>query len=283
MNYRHAYHAGNHGDVLKHAVLARVLTHFAQKDSAFAVLDAHAGIGLYDLNGLEAFKTGEWRDGIGRLLQSNLQPDAAVLLSPYLDAVRKLNPDGSLLHYPGSPELTRQMLRPIDRLLLNELHSADHETLAARYAGNKQVRISAVDAGQAIRASLPFREKRGVVLIDPPFESKDETNAVARMVRDALRRMAQACLVVWYPVTTQAFANQFCSSVPLEGVRSAMRIELLVRQQRVDAGLAGSGLLVVNPPWKLFVDCKTILPALAEILGESGQARSKIEWLVQPT
>jgi 23S rRNA (adenine2030-N6)-methyltransferase len=231
---------------------------------------------------LEAFKTGEWRDGIGRLLQSELQPDVAALLSPFLDEVRRLNPNGSLMHYPGSPELARQLLRTMDRLLLNELHPQDQETLAARYAGNKQVRLSAVDAGQAVRATLPFHEKRGVVLLDPPFESKDESEVVARMVRDALRRMAHACVLVWYPVTTRTFADQFCLGINLEGAKSAMRAELLVRAPRADTGLAGSGLIVINPPWTLFDECKKILPALAEILGESGQGGSKLEWIVQP-
>jgi 23S rRNA (adenine2030-N6)-methyltransferase len=279
MNYRHAFHAGNHGDVLKHAILARILHYMTKKDAPLAVLDAHAGIGLYDLNGLEAFKTGEWRSGIGRLLQANLATDVAALLAPYLDVVRKLNAEGSLIHYPGSPEVALHLLRKQDRLVLNELHPADYETLAARYGVDRRVQLSKVDAGQATKAVLPFLEKRGLVLIDPPFEVTDESDRVARMVRYALQRMATVCIAIWYPVTTQKFADDLCSALPLEGAKSALRIELLVREPREGAGLAGSGLVVLNPPWTLFEDCKTILPALAEVLGEGGKRHSRLEWI----
>jgi 23S rRNA (adenine2030-N6)-methyltransferase len=283
MNYRHAFHAGNHGDVLKHALLTRVLTYMLQKNAALAVLDAHAGIGTYNLTGLEAFKTGEWRGGIAKLLAADLQGDAAALLLPYLDAVRGMNVDGVLQHYPGSPALARGLLRAGDRLLLNELHPQDHETLSVRFAGDPMVRISHLDAGQAIRAALPFMEKRGLVLIDPAFEVTDETSRVARMVNQALRRMAHVCMMIWYPVTTQDFADSFCESLSLAGAKGALRAEVLVRQPFENGGLAGSGVVVVNPPWPLHDEAKTILPALASILGEGGQGRYKLEWMIKPT
>jgi 23S rRNA (adenine2030-N6)-methyltransferase len=283
MNYRHAFHAGNHGDVLKHILLARVLTYMTLKVAPLAVLDAHAGIGSYDLTGLEAFKTGEWRGGIGKLLAHKPEQKTAELLAPYLAAVRQLNNDGILSAYPGSPELARQLLRPQDRLLLNELHPTDHETLVARFAGELRVRVTKLDAAQAVKAALPFPEKRGVVLIDPAFEVTDESDRVARMVSHALRRMAHVCMLIWYPVTTQQFADQLCKGLTFAGAKSVLRAELLVREPQDGGGLAGSGVIVVNPPWTLHGEAETILPELARILGENGQGSSRLEWIVPPT
>jgi 23S rRNA (adenine2030-N6)-methyltransferase len=278
MNYRHAYHAGNHGDVLKHIVLARVLEYFKLKAAPFGVLDAHAGIGVYDVLGLEAFKTGEWKDGIGKVLQAVLADDVATLLSPYLGCVRALNRT-EFTQYPGSPELCRQLMRRGDRLLLNELHPQDHETLAARYPGFK---VEQVDALQVVKAHLPFLEKRGIVLVDPPYELTDETTRVAKMVMHALNRMSSVCMLIWYPVTTRAFADQFCAAIPVQGVKGLMRIELNVRKSQIGGGMAGSGLVVINPPWTLFEECKIILPALTHILAQDGWGQHKLEWLVQP-
>ncbi len=282
MNYRHAFHAGNHGDVLKHVMLMRVLTYLTHKEAALAVLDAHAGIGLYDLEGQEAFKTGEWRGGIGRLLGATLAGEMAALLSPYVDAVRSENDGGTLRRYPGSPVLARSLLRAGDRLLLNELHPRDHETLAARFAGDKLVRVTAIDAEQAVKAALPFRERRGLVLIDPAFEVSDEAQRVSRMVNHALRRMAHVCLMIWYPVTTQGFADAFCSGLAFAGASRVLRAELMVREPMENGGLAGSGVVMVNPPWTLHDEADKILPALASILGEGGQGRYRLEWIVEP-
>ena len=282
MNYRHAFHAGNHGDVLKHVLLTRVLTYMMRKDAPLAVLDAHAGIGLYDLTGLEAFKTGEWRGGIGQLLVQKPDGAVAALLAPYLDVVRAVNPDGELRNYPGSPVLAQRLLRPDDRLVLNELHPQDFQTLLARCAHDHRVRVSQVDASQAVKAALPFREKRGLVLIDPAFEVTDETVRVSRMVSHALRRMAQVCLMIWYPVTTQTFADDLCAALTFEGAKAVLRAELLVRRPTVDGGLAGSGVVIVNPPWTLHEEAALLLPMLAKALGEKGQGKSRLEWMLQP-
>jgi 23S rRNA (adenine2030-N6)-methyltransferase len=282
MNYRHAFHAGNHGDVLKHVLLARVLTYLTQKDAALAVLDAHAGIGLYDLTSLEAIKTGEWRGGIGKVLDAKLGDDVAEVMQPYLNVVREVNKSGVLQFYPGSPEIARRLLRPKDRLLLNELHPQDHETLAARFGIFTQVRLSQVDALQAVKAFLPFPEKRGLVLIDPAFEVVDESQRVARMVEQALRRMAQVCMMIWYPVTTQKFADDFCDGLRFEGAKSALRAEVLVRPPQEGSGLAGSGVVIVNPPWTLYEEATKILPALAHTMGESKLGKHRLTWIVEP-
>jgi 23S rRNA (adenine2030-N6)-methyltransferase len=279
MNYRHAFHAGNHGDVLKHAVLARVLGYLTRKDSPLAVLDTHAGIGVYDLSGVEASKTGEWRGGIGKVLDASLSHD---VLDPYLALVRGLNADGVLRHYPGSPALALAMLRPQDRLLLNELHPEDHDALSLRFAAEPRVQVSGVDATQAIKAQLPFREKRGLVLIDPAFEVTDEASRVARMVQQALRRMAHVGMMIWYPVTTQIFADELCAGLDFAGAKSVLRVEMLVRPASENGGLAGSGVVVINPPWTLHAELEKLLPALAAVLGENGQGRWSLQWMLPP-
>jgi 23S rRNA (adenine2030-N6)-methyltransferase len=283
MNYRHAFHAGNHGDVLKHALLARVLNYLTRKEAPLAVLDAHAGIGRYDLSGPEALKTSEWRGGIGRLLEQHLAEDVAVLLEPYLAVVRQLNPDGRLNYYPGSPLLAQRLLRSVDRLQLNELHPQDHGVLAALFAPYRKVQMTCLDAAQAIKSALPFPEKRGLVLIDPAFEVTDESQRVSNMLVQVLRRMAQACVMIWYPVTTQSFADAFCDGLNLTGAKAVMRAELRVRNPETGGGLAGSGVVIVNPPWLLFDEAEIILPALATYLGEDGQGAYQLSWLVQPT
>jgi 23S rRNA (adenine2030-N6)-methyltransferase len=274
MNYRHTFHAGNHGDVLKHVLLTRVLSYLTQKEAPLAVLDAHAGIGHYDLTGPEAFKTGEWQGGIGRLLTAELKGETAV---------RAVNKASAFQFYPGSPEIARRLLRPVDRLILNELHPQDYATLATRFGIYSRINLSAVDATKAVKAFLPFLEKRGLVLIDPAFEVLDESARVARMVTEALRRMANVCMMIWYPVTTQKFAQDFCDGLAFDGAKSVIKAELLVRKPEEGGGLAGSGVMVVNPPWTFFDDAQKIMPALARILGESGQGRFTLEWMVKPT
>src|SRR5262245_49606000 len=174
MNYRHAYHAGNFADVFKHVVLTRIVEYLKRKPAAFRVIDTHAGAGLYDLSSEEAQKTGEWRDGIGRLLDAKLPDDIADILAPYLRAVRTGEPEGALTHYPGSPVLARRLLRRGDVLAANEAHPEDRALLKAEFARDTQAKILEIDAWAAIKALLPPKERRGVVLIDPPFEEPGE-------------------------------------------------------------------------------------------------------------
>ena len=282
MNYRHAFHAGNHGDVLKHSILSRVLTYLVAKDKPLALLDTHAGIGIYDLESPEAFKTGEWRDGIAKLLDARLSTEAATLLNPYLSIVRTLNPDGKLQRYPGSPEFARALLRPVDRIILNEMHPQDYATLTQRYQPGKRIRVTGVDANQSAKAELPFKEKRGLVLVDPAFEVTDETDRVFRLVTDSRKRMANVCMLIWYPVTTQKFADDFCKGVAACQAPGMLRMELRVRDAKPEEGLAGSGLIAINPPWSLPDEAKIILPALARILGQGKWGRGTVDWLTPP-
>jgi 23S rRNA (adenine2030-N6)-methyltransferase len=277
MNYRHAFHAGNHGDVLKHAILARVLTYMTAKDKPFIVLDAHAGIGRYDLSGVEAFKTGEWLDGIARLWALQQSDEISRLLEPYLQIINAMNTGGALQHYPGSPEIAARCLRPTDKMIFNELHAEDRNTLSSRYAADKRIRVTSLDALQAVKAHLPFAERRGVLLIDPAFEVPDETQNVRRMLQHALKRMASLIILIWYPVTTQTFADAIIDTVleASNGV-AALDARLMVKEQHEAGGLAGSGVVVINPPWTLSDELQVLLPVLADALGKGKWGKGSV-------
>ncbi|MFB2602183.1 23S rRNA (adenine(2030)-N(6))-methyltransferase RlmJ, partial [Rhizobium phaseoli] len=200
MNYRHIYHAGNFADVLKHAVLARLIRYMQKKDGGFRVLDTHAGIGLYDLSSEEAQKTGEWLEGIGKLMEAELGPQVAELLEPYLSAIRELNPEGGIRFYPGSPKLARMLFRPQDRLSAMELHPEDYARLHRLFEGDHHARITELDGWLALGAHLPPKEKRGIVLVDPPFEEEDEYQRLAKGLERAYRRFPGGTYCLWYPL-----------------------------------------------------------------------------------
>lgn len=282
MNYRHAFHAGNHADVLKHVVLARVLGYLVQKDKPLAVLDAHAGIGRYDLKGAEAFKTGEWKDGIGKILAEPLPEGVRALLAVYLNIIHDLNPDGSLRIYPGSPEIIARLLRRSDRIILNELHPVDADTLAARYAADKRVRISRVDAGQAVKAELPFKERRGVVLIDPAFEVPGELEKMARMLDHIHARMQNTTILAWYPLKQDGAEQPLLEAAAALPCAGTLSIELRVREGFAEGGLAGSGVVVVNPPHTLRSEIGTVLPVLASRMGVGKWGRGSVRELTPP-
>jgi len=282
MNYRHAFHAGNHGDVLKHVVLTRVLSYMTAKDKSFRLLDAHAGIGRYDLSGPEAFKTGEWRDGIGRLLDEQPSGEERALLAPYLSIVERMNPGGPIRHYCGSPEIAARMLRQQDKIVLNELHPQDCATLTANYASDRRVRVTNVDAVRAVKAELPFPERRGVVLLDPAYESADDSSDLVRMVEHITLRMAQTVVLAWYPVKSEKFVADLLDRMKRLNFPGLLHIQLIVKEVHESAGLAGSGLLVFNPPWVLADECKMLLPFLSRVLSKGKWGRSTVDWLTPP-
>ena len=282
MNYRHAFHAGNHADVLKHAVLAQVISYLTLKDKSFAVLDAHAGIGAYDLLGTEALKTDEWRGGVS-LMGEGFAPEVEAILKPYRASLADLNPMGGARYYPGSPEIIVQGLRHSDRLIANELHPDDADTLEDNYRADPRVRVTRLDALGAIKAVLPFPERRGLVLIDPPYEAVDETARVSKQLREGVKRFATGTFIVWYPVTTEEFATRFVAEIKALGIPNMVQAELRVKIPHPQTGLAGSGLIIVNPPFVLEGQLQLLLPALAARLGVAGRGRSLITWLTPPT
>ena len=202
MNYRHAYHAGNFADVLKHAVLALVIEHLKLKPAPFRVIDTHAGIGVYDLASEAAEKTGEWREGIGRILDAGaeLSPEAAAALAPYLGVVRGLNGDGPLARYPGSPLLARRLMRAGDRLVLNELHPEDRAALAQLFARDRSVKVLELDGFTALKSLIPPKERRGVVLVDPAYEVPGELERLVHGLKEVARRFATGTILLWYPI-----------------------------------------------------------------------------------
>jgi 23S rRNA (adenine2030-N6)-methyltransferase len=267
MNYRHAYHAGNHADVVKHIVLARVVTHLKKKEKPFRALDLHAGIGLYGLDSGEALKTLEWRGGVGKLydLQGSpkrLDDQVEALIEPWRAAIAAVNPPGRLRFYPGSPELLRQLMRRGDKLNLNELHPEDYASLTANYRQDKRVVITRLDAGIAIKAQLPPPERRGLVLIDPPYEAEEEVERAVRALTQGLKRFATGVFCLWYPVTGDGLDSRLKQAVATLSLPPTLTVELMVRKPAYDGGLAGSGMIIVNPPWPLHQDLELIVPAL---------------------
>jgi len=279
MNYRHAYHAGNFADVVKHAVLCRLVDYLKQKDKAFRVIDTHAGIGRYDLASVEAGKTGEWQGGIGRLFEAGLDPKAAALLQPYLDAVRAENPDGGLRRYPGSPLIVRHLLRDQDRLTAIELHPDDAVRLKGVFAGDFQVRVIELDGWLALGAHLPPKEKRGLVLIDPPFEEEGEFARLVEGLQKAHRRWPGGTYALWYPIKDRKAVAAFRAALREAGIPKLLDVGIEIRPPSGGPSLDGSGLVVVNPPFTLEGELRLLLPALHKALVVEQPSRWTLEWL----
>jgi 23S rRNA (adenine2030-N6)-methyltransferase len=254
VNYRHAYHAGNFADCLKHAVLIWLVGALARKDKAFCVLDTHAGAGFYDLAGAEASRTGEAARGILRLLD-----DTPAVLGPYVALVRRVG------LYPGSPAIVGAMLRPDDRLVACELHTEEHAKLR-RAMRDPRVAVHLRDGYEAVRAFLPPKERRGLTLLDPPFEQEDEFARLADAVCLAARRFPGGVVAAWYPIKHKAPVRAFLGS--LEGVRDVVTVELVLRAPTDPARLNGCGVLVVNPPYRFEAELAPVAEALLARLGD---------------
>ncbi len=277
MNYRHAFHAGNHADVLKHYVLTRLIALLSRKEAPFAYLDSHAGIGLYDLRGDQASRTGEWLEGIARLWQASDVPDP---LLDYLEVIRAMNPDGELRHYPGSPDLARLLTREQDRLHLNEKHPEDGRLLKENMHGYRRVAVHLGEGWYVPRALLPTREKRALLLIDPPFEQVDEMERCAQSLSEAISRMRQAVVAIWYPIKDLRQLSRFYRDLQKSKAPKLLLVELYVHPTDEAARLNGSGLVISNPPWGLEDELKQILPWLADLLGQS-QGGWRLDWLIE--
>ncbi len=279
MNYRHAFHAGNFADVVKHLILTRIVEYLKRKPAAFRVIDTHAGIGRYDLDADAAQRSPEWREGIGRLFGRGLPPPAAGLAQPYLDVVRGENPDGRLRAYPGSPLLVRRLLRPQDRLSALELHPDDAGTLAALFAGDVQTRVIHLDGWLALNAHVPPKERRGLVLVDPPFEAAGEFTRLVDGLGKAHRKFATGIYALWYPLKEPAAVGAFVAALAASGIPRVLRAEVCIRPPATPPRLHGTGMIVVNPPHALASELEILLPALAALLGEGGSGHHRLEWI----
>lgn len=267
MNYRHAFHAGSFADVVKHAVLALIIERLQAKDTAFRVIDTHAGVGLYDLTSGEAARTREWMDGIGRIYRRPLPPELAPLMAPYLRAVSAAN-DGAetLARYPGSPWIARHLFRRQDRLTAVELHPDDAKALADLFAGDVQVRTIALDGRMALGAFVPPKERRGLILVDPPYEERDEFDQLAEGFIAAHRKWPTGIYALWYPVKDLAAVDQLRLALAKSGIRRLLRAEMTIRET---PGLFnGSGLILCNPPWQFAGTLRTLLGGLVPLLAQ---------------
>jgi len=261
MNYRHAFHAGNFADVIKHIVLVRILTYLQDKQAAFRVIDTHAGAGVYDLTAEEARRGGEWLTGIARVMQARFSETTLPLVAPYLDIVRAFNPQRDLTAYPGSPLIARALLRPQDRLTACEVEPKARKQLIDALRRDTQARVVDLDGWTALPAFVPPKERRGLVLIDPPYEQKDEFERLAEGFTEAFAKWPTGSYMLWYPVKSRRATDTLAGHVA----------------QAVGAGLVSAGLLIVNPPWTLAGELKAILPELEKPLGQGGAGRFRLE------
>jgi 23S rRNA (adenine2030-N6)-methyltransferase len=284
MNYRHAFHAGNHADVLKHTVLVNLLEAMGRKHSPYFVLDTHAGRGHYLLASPESRKTSEAEDGVIKLFgQARLHES----IERYLRAVQSHNPVGALVAYPGSPLLVAQHLREQDRLAACELQPEEAQALRELFHRDARVAVHTRDGYGAIKALLPPRIGdtkfgRGLVLIDPPYEAQDaEYPQIIANVREGLTRWPSATWAIWYPIKQRRTLLPFFRKAAALPAKSIWLAELQVRPDDSPLRLAGSGMLMINAPWQLEQEIAPALPILQKLLGEAG-ATTRLEWLKQP-
>lgn len=272
MNYRHVFHAGNHTEILKHTVLVHLLETLCRKEKPFFALDTHAGMGIYDLTAEEATRTGEAEEGIRRVAARGL-PAA----QRYLDLVRSMNPTGQILRYPGSPAIIKAFLREGDRLVACELHPEDAKVLRLNFRTERRVAVHHRSGYEAVKAFLPPPEGRGLVLIDPSFEHRDEFSSLSRALVAASRRWPAGNLAAWYPIKYRDLVSRFHDTLQGAGVRECLCAELTVRPQD-GTTLAGGGMVLINPPWRTDEALEELGPQILDAL-QASQGRSVVRWL----
>ena len=276
LSYRHAFHAGNHADVLKHLVELELLHYLAQKDKPYWYIDTHAGAGCYELDSEYAEKNAEFESGIARLWEVEGLPRS---LKEYVDMVRHFNPDGVLKFYPGSPLVAQYALREQDRIRLYELHPTDHAILEENFAGNGvQTLMQKADGFGALKALLPPPSRRAFVLIDPPYEEKQDYQRVVKALQEGLKRFATGTYAVWYPQLQRGESVQLPGHLKQLPVKSWLHVALNVQHPSADGfGMHGSGMFVINPPWTLYATLQEVMPVLAARLGQNGEGNFVLE------
>ncbi|MGC4025297.1 MAG: 23S rRNA (adenine(2030)-N(6))-methyltransferase RlmJ [Mesorhizobium sp.] len=281
MNYRHSFHAGNFADVMKHVTLVRILEYLKRKDKPFRVIDTHAGAGIYDLSAEQSARTGEWEAGIARLENASLPDHVTALLTPYLEAVGAARNIGKTL-YPGSPWITRHLLRRTDRLTAIELHPQDFEQLKQLFAGDIQVRAIHLDGWLSLGAHVPPKEKRGLILVDPPFELPGEFDRLVDGAIKAHHRWPGGVQSLWYPIKDRKAVAAYRDALSESGIPKILDLTLMIRSGGVVPTLDGCGMTIINPPFVLEEEMRLILPALARLLGEEKGASWDAVWLAGP-
>ncbi len=276
LSYRHAFHAGNFADVFKHLILSLLVQAQLRKDKPFCYLDTHAGAGRYDLSSAMAKKNREYAGGITRLWDIADAPEAVRV---YLDAVRSLNESAELTAYPGSPRIVRHFLRPKDRMILCELHSREVQHLKEEFPRDRQVTVHPMDGYQALKALLPPSERRGLVLIDPAFELKDERSRLMEAFAAAYKRWPTGIYAIWYPVQDKPTVDWFHRQLVRTGIAKILAAELRIFDEDIPLRMNGTGMIVVNPPWHLDEQLETLGPWLWKVLSPENQGGFKLHWL----
>ncbi len=276
LSYRHSFHAGNHADVLKHIVQSLILDALKQKDKPFIYHDTHSGVGRYDLTHEWSEKTGEYKQGIAKLWEATNLPEE---INSYLAAIEQLNQGKQLRYYPGSPRVARAQLRQQDRMTLTELHPSDFPLLKQEFHRDRQVKIFQEDGFARLKASLPPKERRGLVLIDPPYELAKEYRDVVSAIAQSYKRWATGVYAIWYPVVNRADIDDMIEGLQNLGIRKILQIELGVSADTNERGMTASGMIVINPPWKLEAQMKAILPFLKQTIAPA-TGRWTVDWIV---
>jgi len=277
LSYRHSFHAGNHADVLKHTVQSLILESLKEKEKPFLYLDTHAGAGRYKLSGEHAERTGEYLEGIARIWQQDDLPEE---LEPYIRAVKAYNQSGQLRYYPGSPLIARHLLREQDSLQLTELHPSDFPLLRAEFQKDGRARVERADGYMQLKSKLPPVSRRGLILIDPPYEIKTDYQDVVKGISEGYKRFATGTYALWYPVVMRQQIKRMVRDLEETGIRRILQIELAVRPDSDQRGMTASGMIVINPPWKLEQQMANALPWLHKTLVPAGTGSTTLSWIV---
>ena len=276
LSYRHSFHAGNYADVLKHIVQLLIIEALQQKEKGFLYLDTHAGAGLYSLQSFQAEKTAEFAEGIGYLWEQQNPPE---IIQHYLAQIKKVNSSGKLRFYPGSPLLAANLLRPQDRAILTELHPSDYPLLRKNLLKYPNIQIKLENGFQQLKSALPPKERRGFILIDPPYELKEDYQLVVDAITEGYKRFATGTYAIWYPVVLRQQVKKMINALKATQISKILQIELGIRPDTAQRGMTASGMIVINPPWKLESQMKTILPYLTSILAPEGTGHWSVEWI----
>lgn len=277
LSYRHSYHAGNHADVLKHVVLTLCIEALKEKDKPFLYLDTHSGAGRYLLQSEHAEKTGEYLSGINLIWQ---QPNTPDLLNTYISILKRYNPYQTLKYYPGSPLIAKQLLREQDKLNLTELHPTDYPLLRQEFNKDKRAKVLREDGFIQLKSKLPPVTRRGIILIDPSYEIKNDYYKIPSALFEAYKRFATAIYLIWYPVVSRTTTQRMIDDIIKLGIKRISQFELALKPDNNQKGMTASGMIVINPPWKLHEQMQTIMPWLKQILDTEKTGSFTIKQLV---
>jgi len=277
LSYRHSYHAGNFADVLKHSVQTLIIEALKQKPKPFTYFDTHAAAGRYDLSDDKSLKIAEFENGIKKIW---LQDDIPDLLLPYINIIQKLNPKGILKYYPGSPLIAKMLMPKQNRLDLTDLHPTDFKLLQQEFSNDKNIRVQQIDGYQNLKATLPPIQRRGLILIDPPYELKTEYDDSIKAIKQAYKLFSTGIYALWFPIVSRQKTELFCAKFRHLGIKKILRIELCVKQDSEEYGMTGTGMIIINPPWKLQEQLQQLLPWFTEKMKLDEQASYNVEWLV---